>query len=539
MNWVPVINERRQASIWPAHLTLPGGWRTTGPAGDRESALDAIDTRGPARCDTSRVETVDRRFAFWAERTPNRVAATESGTEVTYRELACRMTSICAGLRHAGVRQGDKVGVCMERGIDLLAVLLGILAAGAAYVPLDGSYPQVRLAFMTRDVGVRCVVASSGHAPALAEIQAPVVTVAELMRSGSREERPAESDPGGLAYIMYTSGSTGEPKGVAVTHHNVAHFLNAMAALLPATAFQRVLFSTPLSFDIAGLEIFFPLANGGTCVIAPHTWLLDARGLARLINRTEPTLVQATPVGWRLLLDAGTTVTAAQTLLCGGDNLAPALAARLAALPAAAYNMYGPTEATVWATAGLVTGSSVSIGTALAHARAYVLDDDLRPASEGEAYIGGPAVAHGYYGRPRLTAERFLPDAWSSAPGQRMYATGDAVRVHHGCLEWLHRRDTQVKLNGNRIELGEIETIAARVAGVRAAAAVIAGDALHLYAEGGGEHLASTIHTALRRDLPAAMVPQQVHVLPALPVTANGKLDRGALTQTALPGPLV
>lgn len=486
------------------------------------------------------VQTVDRRFADIVAAAPDLIAASERGKQRSYGELAALMGRVRAGLEHKGVRHGDAVGVCMDRGTDLLAVLLGVLACGAAYVPLDGRHPAARLEFMVRDVDVVCVVCDSSHASRLAGVTVPVIDVNGLCGGppGSGTGFGHEADPDDVAYIMYTSGSTGQPKSVELTHRNLAGFLDAMSALLPSRAARRVLFNTPLTFDIAGLEIFFPLVNGGTCVVAPQTWLPNMNALAKLVNETAPTLVQATPVMWQMLLDAGAAFGPEQVLLCGGEALPRALAERFAGLPALCFNMYGPTEATIWATAWPIESGDVQLGAGLRHARVEVLGDDLVPVAdgvEGEAYLAGPAVARGYRGRPRLTAERFLPDPWSARPGGRMYATGDIVRRTGNRLEWLRRRDTQIKLNGNRIELGEIEHVAMTVNGVRAAVALIVeppagAPALHLFVESTEEEPLRESVQRLRELLPAVMVPKHVHRLDALPLTANGKIDRRLLT---------
>ncbi len=501
-----------------AHQDNPDGWL---------SAVGAHLNR------TEPVSTVVERFATAAGRTPDALAVVAGDVELTYRELAGRVRRLRSGLAALGVRPGDTVGVCVDRSADLVALLLGILAAGAAYVPLDGRHPERRLHVMADDAGVSCVVSTSDHRRLWLGRTFPVVTPDDLLAVTTPSLPPAVS-PDGLAYLMFTSGSTGRPKAVEVTHANLAHFLDAVLALLPPQAPRRVLFSTRLSFDIAGLELFLPLTTGGACLVTPDTWLLRARRLAALITELRPTLVQATPVGWRLLLDRGLRLSADQTALCGGDVLPEPLAARLAALPAPVFNMYGPTEATIWATAWSVTDGPVRIGTPLGHATVHVLDDTLtpvRPGTEGELYIGGPAVAAGYRGRPELTADRFVPDPW--APGSPMYATGDIVRVTDGGLEFLRRKDTQVKINGHRVELGEIETVAARVDGVRAAVAVVAPTErpeLRLYVEAADPDVCAVVDTVLRETLPAAMVPSRIDVVAALPVTANGKVDRLALT---------
>ncbi|WBB53736.1 amino acid adenylation domain-containing protein [Verrucosispora sp. WMMD573] len=486
------------------------------------------------------MDTLEQRFWFQVRQGPDRVAIRESDHQLTYGELGERVARVASALHDQGVREGDHVGVCLGRGSDLLAVLLGIWSVGAAYVPMDSKNPATRLAFMAVDVRLRCVVAGPGTGRALAEVTVPVVDGATLLAAAPRIDTGGVGRPGDIAYIIYTSGSTGQPKGVAVTHRNLASFIDATAELLPAAAHQRVLFSTPLSFDIAGLEIFLPLTRGGTCVVAPQTWLMNSRSLAELISSAQPSLVQATPTGWRLLLDAGVRITAGQTLLCGGEDLPRALAAELAGLPAVAYNMYGPTEATIWSTAWRIDGDEVCIGGPMRHATVHVLDDDLNPTDEGELYIGGPAVAEGYYNRRELTARHFLPDPWSPVPGARMYATGDIVRRRGADLVWLHRRDSQVKLHGVRIELGEIEAVAVEVPGVSAAVALIHDDALHLFVAASviagavpvsAEDVVRRVVGALRDRLPASMHPREVRVLDALPLSANGKVDRGSLAR--------
>ncbi|WP_327070531.1 amino acid adenylation domain-containing protein [Kitasatospora sp. NBC_01250] len=569
--WLPVANDRGQRSIWRTGRALPPGWHPCGPPGDRAAALDvaaldvaAADVPAPdagARDATAAGprSTIDRRFAATARRHPERSAVTHGAAQLSYRGLAARAAGVGAGLTRLGIGRGTAVGVCLDRGVDLIAVVLGVLGTGAAYVPLDGRYPAARLAFMAEDAQVTCVVADPAYNEALCELAVPVIGPADLTDRTEPADRTdltgtdtagqeSASQPDDLAYVLYTSGSTGRPKAVEVTHRNFLHFLDGIGTLLPAGAAERVLFSSRLSFDVAGLELFLPLTRGGRCVIAPDLWLPRPRALAALVNGVRPSLVQATPVGWRLLLDAGARFDAEQTLLCGGDVLPTTLAARLAALPATAFNVYGPTESTVWATAGPIDAEApagapagapgASIGRALPHARVYVLDGDLEPVAPGalgEAFVAGPCVSAGYRGKPRLTSERFLPDPWSPEPGARMYATGDIVRLVAGSLEFSHRKDTQVKINGIRVELGEVESVATAVPGVAAAVALVidtaAGNALHLIAEAppGATGLAQALRAELELRLPAAMVPKWISLLDALPFTPNGKVDRAAL----------
>ena len=545
--WSPVASDLGYVSLWPAGRRLPVGWCELGPPMDRAAALEAAVSAsnqasgaaaGPPRRSHG-IDTVIARFTRHARRSPDKRAVIDADAVVyTYGQLEARARGVQTALTDMGIVPGDTVGVCMDRSADLVAVLLGILSSGAAYVPLDGSYPEGRLRFMSADARLAVIVSGPRYIQRTSATGVPVLGIADIASSAGTSGRLNPGEPDSLAYVIYTSGSTGEPKGVEATHRNLAAFLDAMAMLLPTSAAARVLFSTQISFDIAGLEIFFPLTMGGACLVAPHTWLLDRRSLTDLINSAAPSLVQATPVGWRLLLDGGARFTGGQVALCGGDALPPSLAARLAEIPAAAFNMYGPTEASVWATAWPIESADVAIGTALAHARVHVLDEDLVPVPdgvEGQAHIGGPAVAHGYRARPQLTVDRFVPDPWAMTVGERLYATGDLVRQVNGRLHWLRRGDTQVKVNGNRIELGEIESVATGLSGVRAAVAVVAHTheraALQLFVEGtdDGETVRRRLRARLRELLPPAMVPQRIVVMDALPLTPNGKVHRAAL----------
>jgi amino acid adenylation domain-containing protein len=543
--WVPVRSVFGRYSAWPAERAVPTGWQPAGSRADRDTAFalaaehwaatrPALPALSPATLDT-----VDRRFFAVARQQPDRTAAVENGLTYSYAQLASLTTSIRGGLWRLGLRPGDVAGVCMGRSAEMIATLLAILSCGAAYVPMDGNYPAARLGFIADDVGLRCVVADPGYLDLLGSLGRPVVTTRDLRSAPGQELPPRSRRPGSLAYVIYTSGSTGTPKGVEVEHANLVSFLDAITELLPATAARQVLFSTPLTFDIAGLEIFWPLARGGSCLIAPSTWLMSATRLVKLINTAHPSLVQATPTGWRLLLDAGARPQPGSVVLCGGEELPAGLATVLARLPADSYNLYGPTEATIWALSARITEGPVTIGTAMSHVQAYILDDHLRPVpegAEGELYLGGPAVTGGYRGRPRLTAERFLPDPSAPQPGQPMYASGDMARSIGGQLRWLRRKDTQVKVNGHRIELGEIETVALSVETVAAAVAVVraagqsGGSSVWLYLESDQPAVGACVQQLLRQRLPAAMVPARVIVLRTLPLTANGKVDRVALS---------
>ncbi|MEV6923815.1 amino acid adenylation domain-containing protein [Dactylosporangium sp. NPDC051485] len=553
--WTAVRNEHGRRSVWPADTAPPAGWHRLGTAGDRSAALDLAGQPDPvlrpgpapsiAAWPGQRSASVAELFAAAVDAAPDRVAVQAAAAPLTYRALADAVARARTGLHRLGVRRGSTVAVSIERGPDLIVVLLALLGAGAAYVPVDPRHPPLRLEYMIRDARAELVVSTPRHVAVVAAAGTAVTTPQQLQEHPPHRHGPvAAADD--IAYVMYTSGSTGHPKGVEVAHRSLLAFLEAMTGLLPATAASRVLFSTRLSFDIATLEYLLPLTSAGTCVVAPETGVLGARRVARQINEAAPSLVQATPVGLQLLLDAGARFTAAQTVLCGGDVLSRPLADRLAALPATVFNVYGPTEATIWATAWPVRPGAPRIGGPLGHAGVYLLDGDLRPVppgEEGEIYIGGPAVAHGYRGRGRLTAERFVPDPFAGAAGATMYATGDIARLIDGELEYRRRTDTQVKINGHRVELGEIETVASTVAGVRTAVAVVhqsgGTPVLHLFVESRADPalLASAVQARLRDRLPSAMVPGRIEAIAALPLTENGKIDRGALAARGLAGP--
>jgi amino acid adenylation domain-containing protein len=537
--WHPVRNHSGDHSVWRSDRILPPGWRLCGPTADRETALDAAaglagETR---RVSSAPAGGADHRIIAAAHRFPTRTAVVTEAGATTYAELADRAARARARLQSRGVGRGCLVGICMSRSVDLLATTLAVLSLGAAYVPLDGRYPAERLRAIAEDSRMACVVGEPAFEPALTLMPVPVLAPADVFAGTSGAPLESVSVLDDVAYVMYTSGSTGRAKGVEVTHGNLIALLDALSALLPPGSGDRVLFHGRFAFDISVPEYHLPLTTGGACVLAPDTWVPRPRRLAALVAETRPTLLQATPVAWRLLLDAGVRPAADQVVLCGGDALPAALAGELARLPARAFNMYGPTEATVWATAWEITGDRPFIGSAMAHAGVHVLDDDGNPVPDGgygEAYISGPAVARGYRGLPRLTARHFVPDPWSSVPGARMYATGDLVRVVGGLLEFSHRRDTQVKVNGNRIELSEVETVAGAVDGVSAAVAAVvtteSGPALVLYVAGSSQ-VDQPVRAALRRSLPPAMYPAEVMVLDRLPATANGKIDRTELAR--------
>ncbi|MCM1965333.1 amino acid adenylation domain-containing protein [Streptomyces sp. G1] len=488
-----------------------------------------------------------------AAATPEAIAVSAADRHLGYLELVLRTDQLAAALRAAGVRPGDLVALHLDRTADLPAALLAVLATGAAYLPLDPGYPAERLALVLRDSGAVLVLADrepspevAAAAPAVLRIPAPSAQDPAEASTAAVSATDSDSDPGpdDVAYVLYTSGSTGRPKGVSVGHRALVNLLTSFADQLGSGPQHAWLGLTSLSFDISALELYLPLITGGRLVLAPDGLAVDGPGLLALIAAEGVTHVQATPSGWRVMLTAGsgsgplTTVTG----LAGGEALPLPLARDLRARTARLFNVYGPTETTIWSTCAELPAEpeQVRIGRPIANTQTYVVDEQLNPTPlgiPGELLIGGDGVAHGYLGRPGLTAERFVQSPFGP-PGARLYRTGDrAVWTPDGELDFLGRIDDQVKIRGHRIELGEIESaLLEHPALAQAAVAVhteedgepfLAGYLVP--AAGAPSPAPADLRDHLMRTLPAAMTPQRWLTMERLPLTPNGKLDRRAL----------
>ncbi|MFI7129369.1 amino acid adenylation domain-containing protein [Nonomuraea sp. NPDC050153] len=475
----------------------------------------------------------------WLDKAPDAVAVTGSDGQVTYRELHRRVEDLAAVLRGHGVGPEAPVGLCVERTTGMLVAMLAVWAAGGAYVPLDPAFPAERLRMMRQDAGIGVVLTQAGVDPALLEGVPTVVTLSPggrpLNGAPARSaEVPADGDR--LAYLMFTSGSTGRPKGVAVPHRAVANLLESFAELLPIGPQDRWLAVTTLSFDISVLELLLPLFTGGRVVIAATAEVSDGWALRERAAAEGVTIMQATPAGWRILLESGGVPATIRTRLCGGEALPRDLADALLAGGAELWNVYGPTETTVWSTAGRVRPGpeAVDLGSPIGRTSLHLLDGNGRPVADGEVgelHIGGAGVARGYHGLPAQTAARFLPDPYAGTPGARMYATGDLARITPaGRLEYLGRADQQVKIHGFRIELGEIEAILRASAEVRQAAVAVRDGRLVAYLVPRAQAVDwAALRERLRASLPDYMIPVRHTTLTSLPLTPNGKLDRAAL----------
>ena len=457
-----------------------------------------------------------------AARTPSAIAVQFEDQLLSYAQLSHHSHLLALHLLSLGIGPHSLVGLCLERSAGMVVALLAILKTGASYLPLDPAYPQERLRFVLEDAGAGLLLTQRSLLPALPTDglcvlcldDEPLLSALSTQPDGS--QTPAASDfnstpaalqmpaisSANLAYTIYTSGSTGRPKGVQVSHRSLVNFLWAMLREPGLCASDTLVSVTTLSFDIAGLELYLPLVAGARLVIASRETAADGRALARTLRQSGATVMQATPATWRLLLEAGWEGSAGLRMLCGGEALSQGLAQRLVECGEELWNLYGPTETTIWSTlkrvrsaetargsaitgadsgsavtgtasaesmTGAVTGGqhaesmtgAVSLGRPIANTRLYILDAHLRVVPvgvAGELYIAGDGLARGYLGRPELTAERFVPDPFGIDGGGRLYRTGDVARYREtGEVQYLGRADQQVKVRGHRIELGEVE----------------------------------------------------------------------------------
>ena len=484
-------------------------------------------------------------FEAQVERTPDAVALVFEDQQLTYNELNVRANQLAHYLQSMGVAPEVLVGLCVERSIEMVVGLLGILKAGGVYVPIDPNYPQERLSFILSDAQVLVLLTQQRLIEKLPEHGAVVICLDTnwyniIQNSKNNPVNHVTSD--NLAYIIYTSGSTGLPKGVQISHGALVNFLFTMGEQPGMTAKDIVLGLTTFTFDMAGLELFLPISVGACLVIARREVASNGIELLDLLVSSGVTLMQATPATWRLLLEAGWPSSNQLKILCGGEALPSQLAKQLQARSTFLWHLYGPTETTIWSTTYHLESedSLISIGRPIANTQVYILDHHLQPVPigvPGEVHIGGAGLARGYLNRLELTAEKFIPNPFSDQPGKRLYKTGDLAHyLPNGNIQLLGRIDHQVKIRGFRIELGEIEANLSQHPDVHQTVVIareeVPGDqrlVAYIVPHQESAPTISDLRSFLKGKLPEYMVPSAIVMLHSLPLTPNGKLDREAL----------
>ena len=499
--------------------------------------------------DYARDKCIHQIFEAQVAKTPDAIAVVFEDRQLTYNELNRRANQLAHYLTSLGVKPETLVGICVERSVEMVTALLGILKAGGAYVPLDPHFPPERLSYMLADSRVELLLTQSSLQTSLPKHQAKVIcldTDRNTIAQHSQNNLEVEVDSKNLAYVIYTSGSTGKPKGVQIPQRALINFLNSMHLTLGMTEEDVLLSVTTLSFDIAALEIFLPLITGSRLVLISRDVAMDGSQLSKKLSKSNATFMQATPATWRLLLAAGWQGGQSLKVLCGGEALDNSLAVDLLERGTEVWNLYGPTESTIWSAVYQLKSSTktsakgtIPIGRPIANTQIYLLDRNLKPVPigvAGELYIGGDGLARGYLNRPELTKEKFIPNPIAPSLSPRLYKTGDKARyLSDGKIEYFGRIDHQVKIRGFRIELGEIEAVLNTHPQIQQTVVIAREDirgnkSLVAYIVTPEESIPTNkLREFLSSKLAEYMVPNIFVQLDTLPLTPNGKVDRKVL----------
>jgi len=521
---------------------------------DERQAAQLVEWNA-TRVDYPRDSTIHRLFEEQAARTPDACALEFESASLTYAELNQRANQLAHHLRSCGIGPEVMVCVCLERSLEMVVTLLAILKAGGAYVPLDPGYPQARLTFMLADTKTPVVLTQKSLRERLPQVEASVICIEDALLSALRETTDNQStkvDAEGLAYVMYTSGSTGQPKGVMVSHRAVVRLVKSAnyIDIRPDDVFLQL---APISFDASTLELWAPLLNGARlAIMPPQSPSLEEIGSR--IRKHHVTTMWLTAGLFNLMVEQRLADLAPlRQLLAGGEALSPPHVFKaLRAHPGCRLiNGYGPTENTTFTCCHTITvadqaGDSIPIGKPVSNTQVYLLDEDMNPVPvgvTGELYAGGDGVARGYWSRPELTAERFVRDPFSDEKGARLYKTGDlAFYRADGVIEFLGRRDNQVKIAGNRIELGEIEAALRAHPAVQSGVVIVREDVpgekklvAYLVPSNGALQSSSEMRSYLQERLPNFMVPAAFVPMVSLPLSPNGKVDRQLLPAPEAP----
>jgi len=476
--------------------------------------------------------------------TPNNIALEFHNSKTTYAELDKKVNQLAHYLKAQGVQSGDFIAVSFPRSPELLYTLLAIVQCGAAYLPLDPEYPKERLEFMLKDSNAKVLITSKIVAASLPTWPHTLFIDEAMSVLDQYATSPLTTTvtPDDAVYLLYTSGSTGNPKGVPITHKNLVNFLCSMALEPGIHENDRVLSITTISFDIAGLELYLPLIKGATLLLADQETARDGRLLLELVKKENISFLQATPTTWLMLLDSGWSSPLPIKALCGGEAMPADLAKELVEKCDSLWNVYGPTETTIWSSIKQIKAEDtlITIGKPIANTQFYILDEHgqlVAPGKIGEIAIGGDGVANGYWNRPELTAEKFIENRFSNIGNDKIYLTGDLGKIlPNNEIECLGRLDQQVKIRGHRIEPGEVEQALIVLEGIKQAVVLANENFLiaHIVPD-------SSIETAERQiplwreilssQLPSHLVPHDFNVLEKMPTTLNGKIDRKTLLQ--------
>ena len=488
-------------------------------------------------------KTIVDLFEEQVGKTPEAVAVVFEEKELTYRELDGKSNQLARYLRGRGVKEESLVPICIERSLEMVIGIMGILKAGAVYVPIDPAYPKERINYMLADTKATIVVGSRETGSKLQGTEGLLVLDAEqeVIDRQPIDRLPITIGPNQLAYVIYTSGSTGKPKGVMIEHHSVVNFLLSMSKEVEFTTTSNLISITSYSFDIFNLELYLPLINGGKVIVVSREDAMDGRTLLDMIRQYNVTVMQATPATWRMMLDGGWDEPLPLKVLCCGEALPGDLADKLYSLVGSFWNGYGPTETTIYSTTKKIeAGEKVLIGKPIDNTSIYIIskDNQQNPVGvAGELCIAGEGVGRGYLNRPELTEEKFIANPFVPKAGSRMYRTGDLARwLPDGNIEYLGRLDDQVKIRGYRIELGEIEGVLQQHGQVRQAVVLAKADKQgdkqlvgYVIAEGAFDREA--VMGFLREKLPEHMIPFLWVEMEHFPLTLNGKIDRKALPE--------
>jgi amino acid adenylation domain-containing protein len=493
--------------------------------------------------------SIQRMFEKQLDKYGKKTAVICNGQELSYDELNDRANQLAHYLISVGVTGETKVAICLEPSINILVAVLGVLKSGTCYIPVDPLYPQDRIQYMLSDSATSYIISQSETTDSISFPNTCTLVLLDKYTDGinvqPKQPPIIPQNPDKLAYIIYTSGSTGKPKGVMVHHHAVVNFLSSMAKVPGLDHDDKLLAVTTLSFDIAVLELLLPIITGATVIIATREQATDGNKLTSIIKQKNINVIQATPATWRLLLNSGWQGNTNLRALCGGEALQQDLVRNLLPKTAELWNMYGPTETTIWSTCYKVTATDkpALIGKPIDNTQCYVLTDSLQPVPAGmpgELYIGGAGVTKGYLNRDELTAERFIDNPFNRLRHDKLYRTGDRVKYNsEGNLEYIQRIDNQVKVRGFRIELGEIESVIGELDNIAQTCVVVreekVGDSrIYAYfAPAPGKSVTSTeIRKKIRQKLPDYMIPQFFIEMDQLPQMPNGKIDKKALPLT-------